>query len=71
MPQDSLEGDLDLEYQSRLLASFSQAGGRHGPFRGEGGESAYVSDPSTSKGQPPPSLPRVFPSLDLDKQGME
>ena len=69
--QDSLQGDLDLEYQSRLLASFAQAGGRQGPFGGEDAESASIHGPSTSKGQPPPVLPRVFPSLDLDREGTD
>ena len=72
--QDSLQGDLDLEYQSRLLASFSQAGAtQKGPFRGETADSASAGGDGsvTSKGQAPPRLPRVFPSVVTEKKGME
>ena len=80
--QDSLQGDLDIEYQSRLLASFSNestgasggaataTGASGGSFRNEG---ELLSLLGRKKGQQPPPapprLPRVFPFTTSKSQG--
>ena len=71
--QDSLQGDLDLEYQSRLLASFSRSGsGEGGGFVGAGAFRSEEEPLSSSagggvgnKGQPvaPPPPPPPPPRL--------